>query len=145
MAFIKLLPGLNNLDNLLYTLPLDRIKGIKPDSTKFKKNIVANFKEYFEDIVGVSFNANSKPIKIKLQLDNEITPYILTKPLHGSQKKLESNEKGLIIQIELIPNHELKQLLLSYGEGLEVISPKSYRKVIVDTITKMNNIYSTFV
>ena len=50
--------GLNNTDKLLYNLPLDRIKNIKPDSTKFKKNTVTNFKDYFEDIIGVSFQAN---------------------------------------------------------------------------------------
>lgn len=135
--------GLNNSDKLLYNLALDRIKSIKPDSTKFRENTIANFKEYFEDIVGVSFLANSTPIKIKLQLDKEIAPYILTKPLHGSQKKLESNDNGIIIQIEVIPNHELKQLLLSYGEGLVVISPKSYRNDLKNTIDKMKKRYST--
>jgi predicted DNA-binding transcriptional regulator YafY len=134
--------GLNNIDKLLYNLPLDRIKNIKPDSTKFMKNTGTNFKEYFEDIVGVSFQANSKPIKIKMQLDNVITPYILTKPLHGSQKKIESNDKGLIIQIEVIPNHELKQLLLSYGDGLEILSPNSYRNELKFTIEKMNMKYN---
>ncbi len=135
--------GLNNTDKLLYNLPLDRIKNIKPDSTKFKKNIGTNFKEYFEDIVGVSFQANSKPIKIKMQLDNEIAPYILTKPLHGSQKKIESNDKGLIIQIEVIPNHELNQLLLSYGAGLEVISPNSFRTQLRKIIENMSHKYNT--
>jgi predicted DNA-binding transcriptional regulator YafY len=135
--------GLNNTDKLLYNLPLDRIKNIKPDSTKFKKNSETNFKEYFEDIVGVSIQANSKPIKIIIQLDNGITPYILTKPLHGSQKKIESNDKGLIIQIEVIPNYELKQLLLSYGDGLEVISPNSFRTQLRKIIENMNHKYNT--
>ena len=135
--------GLNNSDKLLYNLPLDRIKSFKLDSTKFKKNTIANFKDYFEDIIGVSFQANSKPVKITLQLDKEIAPYIMTKPLHGSQKKLESNANGLIIQIEVIPNHELKQLLLSYGNGLVVISPKTYRNELKNTIEKMKNRYST--
>jgi len=35
----------------------------------------------------------------------------------------------------------LKQLLLSYGAGLEVISPKSYRMEIINTITRMNKKY----
>lgn len=134
--------GLNNFDKLLYNLPLDRIKSIKPDTLKFEKNTIANFKEYFEDIVGVSLPLNGKPVKIILQLDNEIAPYILTKPIHGSQKKIESNDKSIIIQIEVIPNHELKQLLLSYGDGLEVITPESYRNEIKNTIENMNKKYS---
>ncbi|OYU82616.1 MAG: WYL domain-containing protein [Flavobacterium sp. BFFFF2] len=133
--------GLNNTDKLLYNLPLDRIKSIKPDHMKFMKNSVINFKEYFEDIVGVSFQANSKPIKIRIHLDNEIAPYVLTKPLHGSQKKIESNDEGFVIQLEVIPNHELKQLLLSFGDGLEVVSPESYRDEISRTIKKMKMKY----
>lgn len=78
--------GLNNSDKLLYNLPLDRIKSIKPESTKYIKNTSTNFKEYFDDIIGVSFQTNSNLIKINLQLSNDIAPYILTKPLHGSQK-----------------------------------------------------------
>ena len=129
--------GLNNSDKLLYNLPLDRIKSIKPESTKYIKNTSTNFKEYFDDIIGVSFQTNSNLIKINLQLSNDIAPYILTKPLHGSQKKIESNDNGIVIQIEVIPNHELKQLLLSYGDGLEVISPKSYRDELRETVVNM--------
>ena len=134
--------GLNNSDNLLYNLPLDRIKSINPESKKFKKNVVANFKDYFEDIVGVTIRPESKPIKIKLKLEKEIAPYIITKPLHGSQKKLEQNNEWSIIEIEVVPNYELKQLLLSYGDGIEVISPKSYRIELKKTVEKMNRKYN---
>jgi predicted DNA-binding transcriptional regulator YafY len=134
--------GLNNHDQLIYNLPLDRIACIKPDSTKFIKNSATDFTEYFEDIVGVSFSANSKPIKILLQLDKEIAPYILTKPIHGSQKRVEVNDKGIIIQIEVIPNIELKQLLLSYGSFLKILSPEVFRTDFVTTINEMQRKYN---
>lgn len=133
--------GLNNKDKLIYNLPLDRIKSISQSSEKYIENTTLDFKEYFEDIVGVSFTPNEKPIKIKLKLNNEITPYILTKPLHGSQKKFESNADGTMIEIEVIPNFELKQLLLSYGNGIEVISPLGYREEIKLNIESMMNNY----
>ena len=50
-------------------------------------------------------------------------PYILTKPLYGSQKKKVKNTDGLTITIELVPNYELKSLLLSFGENVKIISP----------------------
>lgn len=133
--------GLNNKDKLIYNLPLDRIKSISQSSEKYIENTTLDFKEYFEDIVGVSFTPNEKPIKIKLKINNEVTPYILTKPLHGSQKKLESKADATIIEIEVIPNIELKQLILSYGEGMEVISPKSFRDQMKKVIDNMNRIY----
>lgn len=133
--------GLNDKDKLIYNLPLDRIISITQSSKKYIDNTTLDFKDYFEDIVGVSFTPNEKPIKIKLKINNEVTPYILTKPLHGSQKKLESNADGIIIEIEVIPNIELRQLILSYGDGIEVISPKSYRDQMKNTIDNMNRKY----
>jgi len=135
--------GLCDSDDLLYNLPLDRIKSINLDSKKFKKNTVANFREYFEDIIGVTFPRESKPIKIKLKLEKEIAPYILTKSLHGSQKKIEQTNEFTIIEIEVVPNYELTQLLLSYGDGIEVISPIAYRNEIKKTIEKMKRKYRT--
>lgn len=133
--------GLNNKDKLIYNLPLDRIKSISQSSEKYIENTTLDFKDYFEDIIGVSFTPNEKPIKIILKINNEVTPYILTKPLHGSQKKTEYKADATIIEIEVIPNIELKQLILSYGEGIEVISPKSFRDQMKKVINNMNRIY----
>ena len=108
---------------------------------KYIENTTLDFKDCFEDIVGVSFTPNEKPIKIKLKINNEVTPYILTKPLHGSQKKIESKVDATIIEIELIPNIELRQLILSFGDGIEVISPKSFRDQMKKVIDSMNTIY----
>lgn len=130
--------GLNNKDKLIYNLPLDRIKRISQCSEKYIENTTLDFKEYFEDIIGVSFTQNEKPIKIKLKINNEVTPYILTKPLHGSQKRTESKADGTIIEIEVIPNIELRQLILSYGDGIEVVSPENFRIEFAEIIKKMN-------
>lgn len=133
--------GLNHKDKLIYNLPLDRIKSISQSSQKYIENTTLDFKEYFEDIVGVSFTPNEKPIKIKLRVNNEVAPYILTKPLHGSQKRTESITDGTIIELEVIPNIELRQLILSYGDGIEVISPKSFRDQIKKAIDNMYRKY----
>lgn len=135
--------GLGNHDKLLYNLPLDRIKGLKNEAVKFEKNTLFNFKEYFDDIIGVSKHNDEALIKIELFIDQELVPYIQTKPLHGSQKKIKENKDGLYIQIEVIPNFELKQMLLSYGDKIEVLSPENYRNELKKTVDKMMIKYST--
>ena len=129
--------GLNDQDKLIYNLPLDRIKSISQSSEKYIENTTLDFKEYFEDIVGVSFSPNEKPIKIRMKINNEVTPYVLTKPLHGSQKKIESKEDATIVEIEVIPNIELRQLILSFGDGIEVISPIEIRNEFYQVAQKM--------
>ena len=125
--------GLNSINKLLYTLPLDRIKKIEVINEKYIENTIVDFSEYFEDIIGVSRKIEDKPIKIKLRFNKETAPYILTKPLHGSQRKLSYDEYGLIIQIEVIPNFELRQLILSYGDSVEILTPESFKNEIYKT------------
>jgi predicted DNA-binding transcriptional regulator YafY len=66
-------------------------------------------------------------VLIELQFSTNQAPYVLAKPLHGSQKKKSYDKTGLIITIEVIPNYELKSQLLSFGKELKVISPSWFR------------------
>lgn len=133
--------GLNEDNGKINNLALDRIRNIKPETIKFKKNESIDFKEYFEDIVGVTVLKDKEPIKIRIKLNAEISPYILTKPIHGSQRKIKSDEQNILIEIEVIPNIELKNILLSYGSSIEIISPESYKNEIKVDIDKMRNNY----
>lgn len=46
-------------------------------------------------------------------------PYLKTKPLHKSQKELETRPDGSVLfSIDVILNHELERDLLGYGEGI---------------------------
>lgn len=82
-------------------------------------------REYFEDVIGVT--RKDVPLeKIKLWVSKETAPYIITKPIHGSQKPPKWNDDGsMVTEIEVIPNYELEQALLYYGEGVKVLSPQS--------------------
>jgi predicted DNA-binding transcriptional regulator YafY len=92
--------------------------------------------EYFEDIVGVT--RHSEPVeKIQIRVNNDTLPYITTKPLHGSQRIISSDERTTLIQIEVIPNFELEQLLLYYGESVTVVNPVDFREKMRDRIKKM--------
>jgi predicted DNA-binding transcriptional regulator YafY len=42
-----------------------------------------------------------------------------------------------LFSIEVIPNYELEKNILSFGEELEVIEPKSFRDKLQDRIFKM--------
>jgi predicted DNA-binding transcriptional regulator YafY len=60
--------------------------------------------------------------KIELMFSEALSPYIKTKPIHSSRVDKEK-DGGLYVKIEVIPNYELEQLILSYGEGVRVLSP----------------------
>lgn len=109
---------------------LDRICNIKEASVPYMYNTKFDFKEYFNDIVGVSKPKGASIEEIRLWISKELFPYIETKPIHHSQIVIDQDEKGATIQITVIPNFELEQILLSYGERLKVIHPLNLEQKI---------------
>lgn len=111
-------------------LPLDRMEGdVQYVSQPFIANTTYDFNDYFEEIIGVTKPAGKSPEKIKLRFSLVQAPYIHTKPLHGTQKE-KWDESGLTITIEVIPNFELEQLILRYGEHCQVLEPSELRERI---------------
>lgn len=111
--------------------PLDRIKGLTKKSGVFIENNKVDFEHYFDDIIGVSSNKNDVPILIVLRVCAEQLPYILTKPLHHTQRICELLQDGnAVISIKVKPNFELIQLLLSFGERVTVLEPEILREEI---------------
>ncbi len=122
-------PGKNQYD---WNLALDRIRTIKEIKGKFIKNSQIDWKEYFEDIIGVTKPHKSKVEKITLQFIGKTGKYILSKPMHGSQKSKWINDKLLEVNLQLIINYEFESLLLSYGDNIKVVSPLK----LVKSLTK---------
>ena len=123
------------LQNLLWK-PLDRIKSIEQSSDFFDESGLVDFEEYFDDFIGVTKPLNAVLTKIKLSASIALAPYIITKPLHGSQKKIELTENTFIFSIDVIPNFELKKLLLSFGNEIIVIEPLELKNEIVEILNK---------
>ena len=116
--------GLNDKYKSISNMALDRIVSFETITLKFIKNKSINFNEYFEDIIGVTMPDKGNLAKIELLFTNEEAPYVLTKPIHGSQIKKKHDENGLILTIEVIPNIEFEKLILSFGDKVKVMSPK---------------------
>lgn len=131
-----------HVENKLMNMPLDRIKSICNSNAEFIPNIEFDFEEYFEDVIGVTIYAGEQAQKITIKIDAQLWPYIQTKPIHGSQKEIEINESYTIITLELIPNFELEARILSFGEHIQVLSPKAFKDILTQRISKLNKTYS---
>lgn len=133
--------GCNSELERITTLALDRIISIENSSITFLPNSEYDFDDYFEDIIGVTRLQNEELQLIKLAFDSQIAPYVLSKPLHGSQKKILENDSGLVVSIEVIPNYELETLILSYGDRVKVLAPENFRMVINARLRKATQQY----
>ena len=132
--------GLNGEYKTIYNLPLDRIIKINSLNEHYIENNDIDFEEYFDDVIGVTIPHDRKIENITLKFSPERIQYVLSKPLHHSQK-IKNKENG-IIQISVIPNKELESLILSFGNQVEVLSPQYYREQIYNQITDLFTKYS---
>lgn len=118
------LKGANKKGKAIMILALDRIESItEAASEKYHKPEYDVF-SYFSDVIGVSKAPNMKPLTVVMKIMNAHAPYILTKPIHHSQKILKEEEDGIIFSVDVIWNFELEREILGFGEQIEVLSPK---------------------
>ena len=113
-------------------LAFDRIETIEPvTGVAYIDNTEHDFNDdYFSDIIGVTKHLELEPQKVRLLVTPSLYPYIKTKPLHETQKLKASGPDGYEIEIEVRPNYELEQLILSYGDGMTVLAPYTLRNKI---------------
>jgi hypothetical protein len=116
--------------------PLDRIIAIEELGADFMPSDI-NWMDYFDDVIGVTKPEGQGVATILLKFSDKRINYVLTKPLHGSQKLDKTDVSGCTIKINVIPNSELYQLLLSFGSDIEVIKPNFVRNHLEIEIKKM--------
>ncbi len=118
--------GYNASKKAIENLALDRIQDFKESALEYIESPIDDWEEdYFYDIIGVSRD-DKKTIKtIRISVSPVSAPYISTKPLHPSQKKLVKNDKGWYdFTIKVIPNYEMHSLLRGFGDDLRYIVAK---------------------
>ena len=136
--------GLNEKENILYNLALDRIEGIETTNNDYQDTGIDFENEYFGNVIGVTFPQDEEAIDIWLNVSKKRWGYLRTKPLHASQKLIENatNSEYITVKIHVIPNNELYSNLLFYGDDVVVIKPKKIRKNLLSIIEKMKENYS---
>lgn len=128
----------NNKGKILITLALDRIEAFyQLDSKLFKANETINFDTYYNECIGVTRTEKDRPQKVILKFNTLHAPYVKTKPLHHSQQTLKDDDTGLTIRIDVIPNFELEREILGFGENVEILAPKTLKRIVDKRISRM--------
>ncbi|WP_394774336.1 helix-turn-helix transcriptional regulator [Flavobacterium sp.] len=109
-------------------LALDRIIGIDYDFNMpyLEEDFDADL--FYQNVIGVTVNSGLAPRRIELWIDSTNAPYVLTKPLHHSQRVITENEdKSIIVHLFISPNYEMERILLGFGDGIEILRPENLR------------------
>lgn len=135
-------------------LPLDRIESYDYAENIEYKDCPIDVEERFFDIVGVTYMAKRPLTRISFCVSKDLAPYIETKPIHNSQRRIVGEELDsmrashpsfadyVFYDIECIPDdYELPRLLKSFGSKLIVLSPDEIRKQVIEELKEQLNNY----
>jgi predicted DNA-binding transcriptional regulator YafY len=105
------------------TFGIDRIDNITIGTKKFKPK-TEEAKDKFSHVIGLNY-VDHKMEKIQLSFHSSQKPYIVSLPLHNSQKEINpDNGKTFDIELRIHPNFEFRQQILKYGSLVKVLEPK---------------------
>jgi predicted DNA-binding transcriptional regulator YafY len=128
--------GIRKRDAEMMNLALDRIISISECPRAYipkKKELVLS--EYFNDVLGVSISAGAAVEKVTLFVDTATAPYVVTKPIHHSQKVEETLTNGIVVSFHVQLNFELERELLGFGDRIRVLGPERLRRQIKERLS----------
>ncbi|MDT3401391.1 helix-turn-helix transcriptional regulator [Mucilaginibacter terrae] len=125
----------------LLTLALDRIQAIEEHAEDYRPNTQIDLATYYDDVLGVTKSSNQPTCEVVFWVDKQNAPYVITKPLHHTQKQLHEDETGKIFSIRVILNFELERELLGFGSKMRVLGPRVLVKQIKAQLLKALNGY----
>lgn len=112
-------------DGQVKSFALDRLSGLDITKKHFHLPVNFNVNEHYKYCFGIISPNGHKPEDVELSFDPFQGKYIKSLPLHESQEILIDNEEELRIKLTLFITHDFFMELLSFGENLQIIKPKS--------------------
>ena len=114
---------------VVLTLALDRMQKVVPNLREEYRPTSLNPDDYYQHTYGVSVLRPEDVVEVELWVAHHEAPYVLTKPLHQSQRVLEEYPNGSVrVSLMVHHNYELERLLMGFAGSMEVIAPESLRE-----------------
>ena len=112
-------------DGNIKSFALDRLTNLEITNSKFEFPTDYNVEETYRYCFGIIHPNDEVPQDIILSFDPTQEKYVKTLPLHATQQILIDNEEQLQIKLKLCVSHDLVMELLSLGDNMKVLQPKS--------------------
>lgn len=140
-------------DDKLLCFSLDRIDKILPLPSHKYVEYEGDINEHFDDIIGVTLYSDSPVYNIYFWVSNYSMEYVVTKPLHDSQKNIRGEQESLlrkkypsltegrIFRIDCKYNYELIRELASFGKELIVLEPSRIQNEVLSRVSEMYERY----
>ena len=112
-------------DNNIKSFALDRLTNLEITNHTYQYPDNYSIEQSYRYCFGIISPNDEEPQDIILSFDPFQGKYIKTLPLHDTQQVLVDNDVEMKIKLKLCLTHDLVMELLSFGDNMKVIEPKS--------------------
>lgn len=121
--------------NKFRTYGLERIQEMALAERSFKPDPEFSANRFFQHSIGITEIAES-PVKIELRFQPTAGKYILSQPIHASQHLVREDNASVVIGLHVLLTQELFNLILQFGDQVEVLKPARLRTMIKERLMR---------
>lgn len=121
---------------------LDRIEGVEITDQTFRLPKEFSAAQYFSTAYGIVVGQDVKPRRIVIRANEDHKHYLLSLPLHHTQRLIADHGEYADFDVYLAPTYDFIMKLLQAGAMIEVISPDEVRNDIRGWISDMHHLYN---
>ncbi len=128
-------------DNHIKSFALDRISELEFTKRKFQVPDNFDINEHYKYCFGIISPNSDKPKDVVLSFCPNQGKYIKSLPLHESQEILVDNSTELKIRLKIFTTLDFIMEILSHGDNVKVIEPRSLIDEIKDVYQRASSNY----
>lgn len=127
----------------LVTLVLDRIVEFKVlEGVEYRENPDFDTEHFFDDVIGVTKSVGESPRDVTFWVSASSSKYLVTKPVHQSQRLVKENEDGsCVFRIRVVINFEMYSVFMGYGADLRILYPQKCVNYMRKQLARMGGYY----
>ncbi|ALO17452.1 hypothetical protein L21SP5_03859 [Salinivirga cyanobacteriivorans] len=117
--------GKDHKDDHIKSFGLDRIQGLEHTKVHYDSKSKNEVAKRYKDCFGIVSPNAEKPSKVVISCTKIQGRYIQAIPLHHSQHTIKETKDEIVLGMKVYLTYDLFMELLSYGENIKVLEPKS--------------------
>lgn len=120
---------------------LDRVESAEVTDETFRLPKDFDAADYFATAYGIVVGNDVKPERIVVRANAHHKHYMMSLPLHHSQRLIDDHDDYADFELFLSPTYDFIMKLLQAGPMIEVLTPPTLRKEMKGWISEMSDLY----
>ncbi len=116
------------------TYGLERIEKLETGDKKFTIDSSFDPDLFFKHSLGIT-ERSEKPEFIELRFESAPGKYLITQPIHASQKIIKQDKQHVTFGVHVLITSELINLILGFGHQVKVLKPKKLATLVQNELT----------